>query len=660
MDLYWHYKRTEPFISQGTDTTRANFSREDRSTLGILVRESLQNPLDAPRDDLQGPIRVGVKRLGPGEFDVAYLNRVFNQEFRGRVKAACEVDLPPDDEAEVLVIEDFGTKGLIGNFVDFDADGHLENWNAFWHRIGQPSKQGASNGGAGQGKITFYDHSLARTVLVLTRRSTDSQELLMGRAFFSQDYRYNNYKYVKEAFWTTSTTIPEPEKNSQPLQQFSAAFKLTRTPSDSGLSLVIPFAKQFDPKEAMKSVILDFYMPIVNKKLEVIIDNKTLSSATIDAIADSLLNDDEVHKLKSAFTKGYRAFVSGVINSTFVKLTQVTLGTGWNNERLIPEQAFPEGSLEKLRTSLEAGSCIAISLPLKLKKKMGSEFNTNFEVYIEAPPDLEHVEEAFVRRDLVIGSEKHLSAGLSVQKTRSLTWIKDNYLSEFLLSCEEPTHLVWNASKARHEGKYVSSDLALRSIRQAVPRLLAVLLGSAGQRDVKALAKFFTKPALEKTKRTGDLARRKAGDKTQIPPEVIPPPKLKPFCFDISIAAIKVMAVPRCKLDPAHLPLRATLEFAYEAVGSDPFDEYDPHDFDLNDAVTFPITTKGIKLVSRTNNRLVIDVVNPDFSLKISGFSQYYRTRARLDYTSKPEDEEEEQPESSDPEGTGKGEVVNA
>ncbi|MEI2420123.1 hypothetical protein V6O07_07600, partial [Arthrospira platensis SPKY2] len=111
MDLHWHYQRTEPFFSQGKDTTRPNFSREERSQVGILVREALQNPLDIPRDDLTGPIQVALKHLRSDEFDVDYLDELFTQEFRERLRAASGVDLPSVAEAEIVVIEDFGTKG---------------------------------------------------------------------------------------------------------------------------------------------------------------------------------------------------------------------------------------------------------------------------------------------------------------------------------------------------------------------------------------------------------------------------------------------------------------------------------------------------------------------------------------------------------------------
>lgn len=630
MDLHWHYQRTEPFFSQGKDTTRPNFSREERSQVGILVREALQNPLDIPRDDLTGPIQVVLKHLRSDEFDVDYLDELFTQEFRERLRAASGVDLPPVAEAEIVVIEDFGTKGLIGEVNNYDADGSDQNWNAFWHREGEGAKGRASNGGAGQGKVTYYAHSHASTVLGLTRRSTDSEVLLMGRASFLRDYPFDDgRKYYRAAYWTVSDNGPTPERCLDKARRFKDAFRLSRDFSESGLSLVVPFAKAFDLKEAVKSVILDFYMPIAGHRLEVTVGNTKISSKTIDDIADRFITDEEVASCNSSFSKGFRTFARSAIHDP---TPQVTLLPGWNKDRLIPESAFPEKQLDNLREALNSGNRICVRLPLKIKRKSGVQYDTNFDVYIETPPDLDRNEEAFVRRELLIGAESHVSAGSFVQKARSLTWIQDKDLSDFLLTAEEPTHLVWNASLARDKGEYVSPDLALRSIRQAVPRLLAVLLGGGRKKDYKSLARYFSKPAAEPTKKQGDTGHSKLKDESLTPPPPPPPPSSKPFRIDSAGTAIRVTPTNTLKLTGSQLPLKVILELAYEGLDQNPFDAYDPYDFDLASNFLFPITAHGMSVASRSGNRVELEITDSNFRFEISGFDPNVRTRARLTY----------------------------
>jgi len=292
MALRWHFGKTAPFFTQGKDTQRRNFSREERTEIGILIREGLQNPLDARRDDQQGPVSIAMRHLGPGTFDLAYLEGIVTPEYRERLKAANGISLPPAAESSVFVIEDFGTKGLLGDFLNADADGQEQNWNAFWHREGEGAKGKASNGGAGQGKITYFLHSSASMVLGLTVRSTDMKRLLMGRGAMERDYRFTDgAKYIRNGYWTISETGALPEDDPSALDQFCNAFSLSRDRQSSGLSLVIPFAKPFVASEAITSVILDFYMPIVGNRLAVSIGETSISAKTIDAISDRFISD---------------------------------------------------------------------------------------------------------------------------------------------------------------------------------------------------------------------------------------------------------------------------------------------------------------------------------------------------------------------------------
>jgi hypothetical protein len=629
MTLHWHYKKTQPFYTQGKDTTRPNFSREERSEVGILIREGLQNPLDARRDDLQGPVQVVMRHLEPGTFDVAYLDEIIDHTYRERLMAASEVNLPAASAASVFVIEDFGTKGLLGDYQNFDADGADQNWNAFWHREGEGAKGKASNGGAGQGKITYFTHSIASVVLGLTVRSTDMKRLLMGRAAMMRDYLFSDgAKYIRSSYWTSSDTEPLPEAEGVELDRFCKAFSLLRRPDASGLSLVIPFAKPFAKQEAITSVILDFYMPIAANRLKVSVGETHITAKTIDGIADHFISDAQAIATSSTFTKAYRSFARGIIADSN---TTATLDDGWNRDSSIPEAAFPEGTLTSLRSKLESGERVAIRLPLAVKRRGGEPVQTFFNVYIETPPDLERNEEAFVRRDLLIGAESHITAGAFVQKTRSMTWIQDQALSDFLLAAEEPTHLKWNASLARDKATYVNPDHTLRSIRQAVPRLLSVLLSGEAQKDFRALARYFSKPA-ENSNRSGDEGNSKRKPVVSVPPVPPPPPVSKPFKIVTEGTTIRVMPNGAKGPQNSQLPLNAELELAYEGLDQDPFEAYDPYDFDMAQAEAYPVIARGLTIRSSSDNRLNIEFTDPDFLLEISGFDPNVRLRARLNY----------------------------
>ena len=631
MNLNWRHKKTEPFFSQGKDTTRSNFSREERSEVAILIREALQNPLDARQELLEGPVQVHLRNLEPGQYDGNYLAGIFNAEYRQRIKTASGIDLPDATAASVFVMEDFGTKGLLGDIENYDADGADQNWNAFWHREGEGAKGRASNGGAGQGKVTYFGHSNASAVLGLTVRASDGRRLVMGRAAFLRDYQFQDgSKYYRSAYWTVSDTTPLPEENPSELDRFCSAFGLSRDAVTPGLSLVVPFAKPFSHADAVTSVILDFYMPIAAGVLEVMIGTEKLGRDTIDTIASQYLTDPKVIEANSSFTERYRAFVRGVIDNP---PDAVALKTGWNKDRVISVDAFPDGEIEKLRVKLENCECICIKLPLVLKFKNGSTVETSFDVFLEVPADLDRNEDSFVRRDLLIGAETHVMAGSFVQKTRSLTWIQNKELSDFLLSAEEPTHLKWNASLARDKGDYQAPDVALRSIRQAVPRLLSVLLQGSERRDVKSLARYFSRPTPEQTGKPGKTGPKKPKD-GPTGPVVKPPAAIKrPFKIEAHQDEIRVSSNVPGGITGLAKPFYAALEMAYEGLDHDPFTAYDPYDFDISQERLYPVSVADGKVISRAANCIEFEVTGDGFFLSVGGFDPNMRLRARLKKT---------------------------
>src|SRR5208337_1772813 len=103
----WVYPRTAPYQVQGRDLSEDNFAQEDRTGLEILIREVLQNPLDARAADNLGPVRVRIAVLQPGHFDSNYLAALLTDEYAARLEASGGDPLPDASEGSVLILEDF-------------------------------------------------------------------------------------------------------------------------------------------------------------------------------------------------------------------------------------------------------------------------------------------------------------------------------------------------------------------------------------------------------------------------------------------------------------------------------------------------------------------------------------------------------------------------
>ncbi|MBU0688996.1 MAG: hypothetical protein KJ850_05600 [Gammaproteobacteria bacterium] len=633
MKASWIFPETGPYQVQGRDLSEDNFAPEGRTNLEILIREVLQNPLDARDAGNSGPVKVQISVLKPGEFDHGYLVELLNGEFGKRLEASGGAKLPEMSTATVLVLEDFGTTGLNGSWNDQNADGSNENWNAFWFREGEGAKSlSGSNGRAGQGKITYYRISAARAVFGYTIRNSDGQSLLMGRSAFRKVYPFNGSKYLKHSFWCTGQGQALPVLDEGEILAFRQAFGLERK-DEHGLSLVIPMPIDFEPKAAIQTIITEFYYPIACGNLEVRIGGMDIGRSNVDSVADHVLPDDRAREIRSAFTKGFRKLIGGTIGEERNGVTPVELKPGWDKASAIREEFFPEGMLGMLRGAIEKGDSISVRCPVTVRPKIGQPVQTWFDVHLQIPEDLDRVEEAYIRRDLLIGSETHLASSAHLQKARGLTLIKDAALSAFLADAEEPTHLKWNGSRPRLAEDYLNPQATLRAVRNAAPRLLSVISNGLVKMDVKALAKYFTKPA-EEGKKHASGGDKKGGKETK---EIIvfPAPVRRPFRIVTGKDRVHVLPNGTAAPKTGDLPMSCVLELAYEGLDQDPFKAYDPFDFNLTDEKNHAVIVAGANVTERLNNRIHFEVVNPDFSVEVQGFDQNIRLRARLNFTEK-------------------------
>src|SRR5690606_25106492 len=100
---------------------------------------------------------------------------------------------------------------------DPELEGKGQNWNAFWFREGEGGKENSSgNGGAGQGKITYFSTSAVRTIFALTVRADDQAVALFGASSFLRDYSYNSRKWKRDSYWGRWTGSG-PDQKVQPV-----------------------------------------------------------------------------------------------------------------------------------------------------------------------------------------------------------------------------------------------------------------------------------------------------------------------------------------------------------------------------------------------------------------------------------------------------------
>ena len=533
-----------------------------------------------------------------------------------------------------LVIEDFGTTGLTGTTDNPERDGKGENWNAFWFREGEGGKeQSSGNGGAGQGKITYFSTSKVRTVFAFTVRSDDMKGAVFGASSFLRDYEFGEHKCLRDAYWGIRTNRDDGEPMAIPtteiefVQSFRAELCLSRTLSQPGLSLIIPGAKEFDEAEAIQVVAAEFFAPILRSDLSVQIGDITIDQSNIIDLAKQHLTDERARELHTCMTAGFRDFYAdALLASTNRDVLQIPTLTAIGD---LTDSHVDGAALEVLRSRFENGERVSVQFSTPVKPRIGPAVECTFDVHIMGADGLDQPEQAVLRRDLLIGEEP-IGGGRIRQKVRSATIIPDSPLSRLLLCAEEPTHLRWNTRLPRLEEYFKSGPTAVAFVRNAGARLLDLLTSGEQRREFKLLAKYFSAPGTSANAAAKGKKNPK-GRSIPITPELPPAP---PLLLNLSTL------VDGCRISPTtamlegagRMPINVAVEFAYEGLDRDAFLEYDPLDFDLSEK-NFNIEGKGCAINPPSLNRLEAQIRDRDFELTIRGFDTNLRLRMRLNYT---------------------------
>jgi hypothetical protein len=628
----WDYIRTG-LGRHGRSLSENNFAKERRDWLAILLREILQNALDARLSPSES-VTVTIQRRALDDEGQKFLSDLITHEHLTRFKES--VPHVHEDHFEgvrsCLVVEDFGTSGLTGSIDDPEVDGKGQNWNAFWFREGEGGKENSSgNGGAGQGKITYFSTSALRTIFAYTVRADDGREALFGASSFMRDYDHDGHKWKRDAYWglwkgrDADRTVIPVQKGPE-IDRFRKHLGFKRRSNDTGLTLILPSPKDFEEQDGLQITLAEFYVPILRGDLVVQFGDVRLEKNSVESLAAKLLSDERARELHTCTTGGYRKFLKSAIeSSTTGRLIAVD---AIKSAADITEALFGPARLEQMRTALDSEELVSVRLCIPVKPKGAPTAQCTFDVHVQAPFDLDRPEQAVIRRDLLVGEEP-LGAGKLRQRARGLVLIADEALSRLLLSAEEATHLRWNTRLPRLAEYYRSGPETVSLVRNAMVRLLDVLTGGDQKRDFRLLARYFSAPGTESPQKgPGKRSRDKS---TAIVDQVIPPPAPKLLSLEALVDGCRIRPARKDALVNARLPLVVRVEFAYEGLDRDAFAEYDPLDFDLTDKA-FNIESTGCTVPGAELNILTFTVEACDFELKLTGFDKHLRLRMRLSY----------------------------
>ena len=273
----------------GIETFTANVNRS-------LVREIIQNSLDAKLEGYKGPVQVEFHLFNIKREKIPDINTLHNvikkciksnKNEQDAQKFFLNADkILSNDEISILRISDNHTIGLEGS----DTCEKGTSWSRLVKENGSSNKGKNSGGSFGIGKSAAFACSDLRTVFY---SSLDSKGLVSNFGVaklisFLDDY--NN--------WTTGTGYYSEDNKFKAIPEL-AEFDESYKRKDSGTDIyVLGMHKNGNfEEEFIRAILLDFLVSIIYGKLEVILQGKRINSETLPKYM-SKLNEYENTEIK--------------------------------------------------------------------------------------------------------------------------------------------------------------------------------------------------------------------------------------------------------------------------------------------------------------------------------------------------------------------------
>lgn len=635
--LQWHFEKATPNTPQTNPQLGDHFNRDETKNLvSAIIRESVQNALDA-RLSADTPVHVSFtmgfvarNSLGANRsmlFD--NFDHHFNASFPGRK--------PPNDQLHYWAIEDENTSGLTGDIqTHFEPEKEEyrkeERLFFFWKTDGGITNKGGVSktlGTRGIGKAIFNFSTPLRSFWATSRRATEKDDVLIGRAVLKQ-HKIDGVTYLFRGLFGLAGKTPDgepcilPSQDEQDIRSFHEAFSLKRQAESSGTSIVIPFNEPIpgaDLALLKDRIIEEFGLAVVQGKLTFALSTPEgevhLNKSNIQPLADEMAND-ELSKLIQLYTE-IEAKRHGATRLIPVKNKRP-------KDYIDTLLDFPK--LEQLRKDYAEHNLVIVTVPFPLtttKLQEDSEWTLALQLTDHRDST---VLNRFNRSGLDITDEPYRK----VRDAHALVFPDDSELTAILSSSENAAHTkfergIENFSDYKNQYGWIISFA--RNLARNIHDLLAP---QASNVDTTLLAQFFPfEPS------AGRGPRPTPGPDPRPTPPSVPPVPTTPQKFVLS----KVTTKGQCgvKVTNSELLLepgeKIKCQFAYSMRGRS-FGKHSESDFTLQSntrGIPFiQLKREGTKMPSYDGDNTVIIAVNDptEWSLIFTGFDRHRALDVRI------------------------------
>lgn len=596
----------------------ANSSIDDETH--ALVREAIQNSLDAKIKGADGPVRVRFKVAGSKPASKETMSRYIDGEAWKHFSAngnGLEAPSPKNKECNYLVYEDFNTTGLEGDITQSEMEEGVDNPFYFFMRAeGQSGKSDDDRGRWGVGKFVFPYSSAIRSLFALTVRHSDGHRYLAGQCIL-KSHKVGGQSFTPDGWFGEfqgEFDFQLPTNSDEIVDRFTKDFGLDRKRNETGLSVMVPYTSpELSFNRIAKNVINEYFFPILRGHLVVtvcdndsalLIDEAYLQGDTESDVFE--LQADTLHMLNLA----KKVLAVDAEEHISLEIPGSPGAPAWNNDRVTADLAT------EIRRAIAADSKMAsIRVPLYVREKQKSAVKSYFDIYLLKDESAESSVPLFVREGIRIPEAR----SRQIRGYRALVNIEHGAIANMLGDAENPAHTEWEKTSSKYKNKYDWGPSTIDFMRSSVAKLLQLLSQNDDEEDRNVLADIFFIDLPDNDDDIPDGARKKRkkkpGGKDIDPPPPIPKPAKRYYRLSKSSGGFTVRG-PEEKLDT---PREYSVRVAYDRSRGNPFKKYLITDFDISKS---PIGVAGLKTddLSESENRIRFRSDDGVFKLQVTGF----------------------------------------
>jgi hypothetical protein len=569
-----------------------------------LVRESIQNTLDATPSGQVARVRFW--HSGQEHALKAQNGYLHGLEDHLHAEGSGLTSVPSfGNGVPFLLIEDYGARGLSGDYEQDEDSGEKNDFYYFWRNVGRSGKKESDRGRWGLGKNVFPASSQINTFFGFTIRAEDPATLLLGQSVLkvhkvggSRKYPYGYFANVNP-----SDHFALPISDATSLDKFRTDFHVART-TETGLSIAVLFPDpEITEERILKAVLRQYFYPIMKGLLSVSV---TKGGSEIEVNRQTL--NAEIAAMDAQFRAELEPMFRlaewslTVDTPTAVKQPAPNLAPKWEPD------AVPGDIISVLRPQFERGDRLAFTVPVVVKRNNEAEQPSFFRVFLQRDLTMQSHRPIFVREGLIITD----AVRQKQRGVRALVVAEDKHIATLLGDSENPAHTEWQSRSAHFKDRYRHGESTLRYVKNSILAIVQMLSATNDEQDLTALADvfFLPEPATPDERRKSEKRKPEPGPKPPIPdpPEPPEPRLLRLTKIDGGFVVVATRAA-----SSAHITA------AYEVRRGNAFKRYDPADFEFGDH-WIQIAAEKTNVIQAKGNQLVVGPLEEGSRLTVTGF----------------------------------------